>query len=251
MLPQIKKTLKNLGFKESEIKVYVALTELGEAVASEIAKRAGLARTTTISILNKLDEKGYLTTHKFRGKIYYWIESPQVIEEVFQNKAKLAGNLNGFLSSLYKEGGNFPFGKIYDTKEGVKKFTENILLKAKKKSIIYTIDTPQEGNYKKVFSEDLEKIFFAVKKKRQLFTKTLVPNKSFADIARHKIVEQDIELREMPAGLNYEASFWIVGEVICFFSGNPPFLAVINHGAIKNGLKSIYDFLWSVSQPLN
>jgi len=159
MLPQIKKTLGELGFKENEIKVYLSLTELGEAAAVNIAKKAGLARTTAISILTKLEKLGYLTTHKYRGKIFYWIESPQVLAGVFENKAKLAENLNGFLAGLYREGGNFPFAKIYDTKAGVKKFTESMVLKTKKKSIFYTIDAPREGNYRKVFSEDLERFF--------------------------------------------------------------------------------------------
>jgi sugar-specific transcriptional regulator TrmB len=251
MLAQIKKTLTDLGFKENEVKVYISLTELGEAAAAEVAKRAGLARTTVISILNKLEKLGYLTTHKFRGKIFYWIESPQVLGDVFQNKAELAGNLNKFLSSLYREGGSFPFSKTYDTKEGIKKFVESVLLKAKKKSIIHTIDTPREGNYKKIFSDDLEKIFFATKKKRQLFTKTLVPHGSFADIPHYKTENQDIELRELPAGLNFEASFWIIDSAVYFFSGNPPFLTMISHGSINNGLKAIYDFLWNSSKPLN
>ena len=251
MLNQIKKTLKDLGFRENEIKTYLALTELGESSALEISKNAGLARTTVISILNSLEARGYLTTHKYKSKIYYWIESPQVIGEVFQNKAKLAGNLDDFLSGLYKNGSNFPFVKIYDTKKGIKKFTENILLKTKKKSIIYTIDTPKEGNYSKVFSEDLKKVFYDVKKKRQIFTKTLFPSNALFDINHHKIKSQDIELREMPEGIKFEASIWIIDEAVYFFSGNPPFLVAVNHKPIKNGIKSIYDFLWMSSKAIN
>jgi sugar-specific transcriptional regulator TrmB len=248
---KIQKILKELGFGDSEVEVYVALTELGEAPAAELSKKVGLPRTTVISILERLEEKNFLTTQKYKGKIYYWVESPRVISDIFQNKAQLAGDLEGLLSSLYKEGGKFPFAKTYDTKNGIRNFAEGLLLKARKKSILYTIDTPQEGNYRKVFSDELERIFFGIKKKRQLFTKILIPHGSFSQVAQSKISSQDLEIRELPPGVKFEASVWLIDDFACFFSGNPPFLSAINHRSIKDGLQGLYDFLWSSSSKMN
>jgi len=56
---QLKKVLKELGFKDNEIKVYLALTELGEAPASKVAKKAGLPRTTTIDNLEHLENENF------------------------------------------------------------------------------------------------------------------------------------------------------------------------------------------------
>ena len=53
----IAKQLTELGFNSNEARVYVALTQLGEANATNIAKKADLPRTTAISILQKLEKE--------------------------------------------------------------------------------------------------------------------------------------------------------------------------------------------------
>jgi sugar-specific transcriptional regulator TrmB len=248
MPEKIKKTLKDLGFKENETNVYLALTKLGESSAGVVAKSIGLPRTTVIGILAKLEAGGYLTTHKYKGKIYYWIESPRVLGEVFANKVSLAAGLESELADLYRQAPRFPFAKIYDTKQGIAKFTENVLLKTKKKAVIRTFDSPGAGNYRKVFSDRLEPIFFGIKKQRQIFTKTLVPSGLAADINMSKVQNQNIEIKELPDGINFASSFWIIEDAVYFFSGHPPFLAAISHQPIKNGLASMYDYFWGVSK---
>lgn len=82
-------------------------------------------------------------------------------------------------------------------------------------------------------------------------TYTLVPFGSFSVIADHKTESQIIKIREMPTGINFSASFWLVNDIIVHFSGNPPFVAVIKHEAIVGSMKSIYDFLWNISEAKN
>ena len=53
----ITRQLKELGFNDNEANVYVALTRLGEANATNIAKKSDLPRTTVISILQKLEKE--------------------------------------------------------------------------------------------------------------------------------------------------------------------------------------------------
>lgn len=50
--------LKQLGFSDKEAKVYMASLELGPDTAQEIAKKAGVNRTTTYVIIEKLIKKG-------------------------------------------------------------------------------------------------------------------------------------------------------------------------------------------------
>jgi len=52
----VRKKLLELGFSRNEAKTYIVLTQLGEANATDIAKKSGLPRTTVISILRKLEE---------------------------------------------------------------------------------------------------------------------------------------------------------------------------------------------------
>jgi hypothetical protein len=216
-----------------------------------VAKKADMPRTTAISILEKLKGENYLATNRYKGVTYYWVESPQTIVDSFENKVDAAKGLNGLLIDLYRSEANFPFAKVYDTKSGIKQFIEKVISNTRKKSIIYTIDAPSRGNYTKIYSENIENTMVMQKKKKDIVTYTLVPFGSFSQIADYKTESQTIKIREMPAGINFFASLWLVNDMIVHFSGNPPFVAAIKHEAIVSSMKSVYDFLWNISEAKN
>jgi sugar-specific transcriptional regulator TrmB len=247
----IKNQLQELGFNTNEIRVYLALTELGEAKAAAIAKQADLPRTTVISILDKLKNDNYLTAHKYRGTTYYWVESPKTIKESLLYKVDIATDLENSLNDLYRSESHFPFGQVYDTKSSIKKFIEKIISGLNKKDTIYTIDSPLEGNYVKIFSEDFNKIFLKEKKKKEVLTHTLVPHGSFAKIDPYKINNQNIIIRELPADIKFSSSLWFIKGNMVHFSGKPPFVSLVKHEIIVSSMKSIYDFLWNSSEIKN
>jgi len=251
MLEKIKHYLKELGFKHNEIIVYIALTQLGESAAAKIAKKANLPRTTVISILNKLAEENYLTTHKYRGTTYFWIESPKTLIQLLESKITLANQLNDMLTDLYRSESHFPFAYVYDTKKGIRKFIEKLLISLEKKSVIQTIDVPEMGNYHKIYSDDISKVLVGLKNNRQITTRTLVPHNSYKNIASHKITSQNIKIRELPLGINFQASLWVLKDMIVHFSGNPPFIVAIKHELIVSSLTSVYEHLWNISEAKN
>jgi sugar-specific transcriptional regulator TrmB len=248
MIKAIKNSLKELGFTSKEVKVYVALTQLGEATATQVAKKIELPRTTVIGILNKLKDGNYLTTNKYRGTTYYWIESPKTLVSVLEQKLDIAGNLSHLLTDLYRAESHFPYAHIYDTKAGIRKFIEKTLANTERKSVIYTIDTPEEGNYAKIYSDNIQHIIFAQKQKREIITHTLIPYKTFKLIEKHKLERQEIKIREMPKGIDFKSSLWIIKNMLVHFSGKPPFVTAIRHNVIVSSIKSIYNFLWNMSE---
>lgn len=251
MTKEIKYYLRELGFSDNEIKIYTALTRLGEATAREAAKKADMPRTTAISILEKLKNDHYITTHIYRGTTYYWIESPKTIANVLDHRKEIAGSLAELLSGLYRSDAHFPEAQIYDTKSGIKQFMEKTISNLEKKSIIYTIDAPGGGNYSKIYSDKIGNSILKYKEKRDAVTRTLVPYGTFKSIDEEKLRLQKITIREMPAEINFTASLWIIKDLLVHFSGNPPFLTVIKHEAIVTSIKSIYDFLWKISEEKN
>jgi len=247
-MKNIATSLKDLGFSRHEIKVYLALTELGEAKASKIAKKSEMPRTSVISILERLVEQNFVTTHVFRGTTYYWVESPGTIAEIFENKVKIAQNLEKVLSDLYRSDTKFPHAQICDTKQSIKNFTERLLVSIEKSSEIHTIDSPHMGNYQKVLSSDYNNLLVEIKERRKIVTKTLIPEGAFSLVDKQKISDQHIYIREMPEGIKFTASIWFVGDLMVFFSGNPPFVVAIEHDFIVKSFKSIFDFLWNLGE---
>lgn len=247
MSHELRTALRDLGLTKNEVDVYVALTLQGEAPAAVLAKRVGLPRTTTIGILERFQEQGLITSHTYRGKLFYWIESPDVLVEHFQQKVALAGQLRAELGSLYRSRSAFPFAKVYDTKRGIARFIEKVLTGAARKSLLYTIDTPSAGNYRKIYGENVERVILRLKREKQLTTRTLVPHGDVQKIDPEKVRLQRIILRELPPGLRFDASVWLVGDVLVHFSGVPPFAVAIRHPHIVRGMHELFQYLWNVS----
>ena len=74
---------------------------------------------------------------------------------------------------------------------------------------------------------------------------------SFKNIPEHRIKNQHIKIREMPDGIKFKSSLWIIEDDLMHFSGKPPFLVVIQNELIVFSIKSIFDFLWNISEPKN
>ncbi|MFA5986651.1 MAG: helix-turn-helix domain-containing protein [Parcubacteria group bacterium] len=243
----ITRQLRELGFNRNEAKTYVALTQLGESNATNIAKKAGLPRTTVISILQKLEGEKYISIHRYRGRSYFWIESPHMLKQAFMNRVKQADELGMLLADLYRSESDFPFAKIYDSKASIKSFIEKMILGMKKKSEIYTIENPHAGNYHKILSEEFFYAMLDLKKEKNIITKSLVTAGSIKDIRPQKIERQTIILREMPKDIAFKASFWIVGDTLVLFSGKYPFIVAIDHRIITDSMKSIFNYFWNIS----
>src|SRR3989338_1465204 len=57
-----KEILQELGLSEAEAKVYLTLLEVGSTLAGPVIKKTGLHRGTTYQILQRLKEKGLVSS---------------------------------------------------------------------------------------------------------------------------------------------------------------------------------------------
>lgn len=88
----IKDKLQELGFSEKEVRVYLALLEMGSAVASDIAKKAGLKRSTAYVILDSLAGRGLTSMVERRGVQLYSAAPPeQLVQYLKDMSSRYAG----------------------------------------------------------------------------------------------------------------------------------------------------------------
>lgn len=80
--------LEDLGLTTAEIKIYLALLELGSSTAGPILKKTGLQNSVVHMTLSKLVEKGFAHYTK-RGKIkHYQAADPNTILDFIEEKKK-------------------------------------------------------------------------------------------------------------------------------------------------------------------
>jgi sugar-specific transcriptional regulator TrmB len=80
--------LEDLGFTNAEIRVYVALLELGTSTAGPIIDKSGLQSSVVHTTLNKLISKGFISFVKEGQRNHYQAANPKHISEYIDEKKK-------------------------------------------------------------------------------------------------------------------------------------------------------------------
>ncbi len=88
------------GLTKNEAKVYLALLKLGKATAAEITKKSGVHRVNVYDVLDRLMEKGLISTiHRSKKRIYE-AANPNQLSKLLKEKEAA---LNQILPTLEKE----------------------------------------------------------------------------------------------------------------------------------------------------
>ncbi|MEK7084393.1 MAG: helix-turn-helix domain-containing protein [Patescibacteria group bacterium] len=76
-----KQLLKSLGLSDSQVKVYAAALELGEANMQELSEKSGVKRTSIYNFIEELKERGLMTeTRKRKRRVYSAVHPAQLLE---------------------------------------------------------------------------------------------------------------------------------------------------------------------------
>lgn len=122
--------LKQLGFNEKEIKVYLSLIELGTKPASLISKKIKLPKSTTLFILNKLYKSNFIKRTQ-KGKTQYFHADPNDLQKAFeqqhQNEKSALQKAIPLLQELKNPYSSEPKLTFFEGIEGCKKIYKSIL----------------------------------------------------------------------------------------------------------------------------
>ena len=248
-MKQTEKILSELGLSLSEIGVYLATLNLGEASVNEIAHSARFPRTTVASILERLDSIGLVSVHTHAGKRIYWVENPKVLAENFKAKVLLAEHLNQKIQNEYSKLDKKPLVEVYDNEKSIINLINRTINALPKGSEILTYDTPLASNYIKVMSEELFEILTKQKVSKGIRTRSLIPFGQDVYVNR-KIINPSIQVRTTPLGVEFETSTWMFNDSLVLFSGTHTLAVCVTNRSMKKGFESIFEYLWQRSTQL-
>ncbi len=80
--------LEDLGFSNAEIKIYLALLELGLSTAGPIIEKSGLQSSVVHMTLNKMVNKGFVSFIKEGQRNHYQAADPKHISDYIDEKKK-------------------------------------------------------------------------------------------------------------------------------------------------------------------
>jgi len=133
----VNNTLRELGFDEKEIAIYLALLRIGETTATKISQETNIERTLVYYIIEKLMNQG-LVSYKFKNNVkYYSAANPEKILDDLKEKEKSFQGVLPFLLELQKKQYHEPVKvEIYKGQEGLKALI-NDMFKQKTEFLIF------------------------------------------------------------------------------------------------------------------
>jgi sugar-specific transcriptional regulator TrmB len=133
--------LENIGLKEKEAKVYIALLKNGESLANRLAKETEILRSSIYDYLDVLVEKGFVSYAIKSGKKYFHAVNPSKILDNFEEQKRreqealeeIIPKLSEFQNTSKKK----TSVEIFEGKEGIKTAFSYILKDNPKEILVY------------------------------------------------------------------------------------------------------------------
>lgn len=152
------KILKNIGFSETESKIYIFLLESGAHHISDIAKYTDSNRVQIYEALPRLIEKKLLgETLKGKRKVYY-AENPENLENIFYEQKLSFQNTVSFLKQKYEKNLAKPELRIFYTQEAMRHIFMDVVQTLQKWETYYRYSSRKQDVLRGFLPESYKKI---------------------------------------------------------------------------------------------
>jgi len=189
------KTLQGIGFRDVEAKVYLATLELGEAVASDIAKKARLKRPSVYVLLKDLIKRGYISSYSRRGITRFVARDPKTLVQAALEKAQAADTaLPEFLALLKTEVTEKPRIQYFEGLGGIISVMEDTLL-TRDKTILAWADIDLAWQT----LEDYYPEYIRKKNERGIFVEGIFVDNEMGRVFKERGRTEKREVRLVPA----------------------------------------------------
>ena len=133
---QSEEILQNFGLTEAEVKLYIALLNLAEGTANQLADRTNTNRTFTYDRLKKLLDLGMASYVIKDSKKYFKPAEPSHLLAILKEREEQLKSILPDLERLKKPIKKGPKVELYSSKKGIRTAL-NLILKEKKEVLIH------------------------------------------------------------------------------------------------------------------
>jgi sugar-specific transcriptional regulator TrmB len=239
---EIKPILEQLGLEGKKADVYLASLELGSASVIEIAKKAGIKRTTVYDILMDLKVAG-LVSETLKGKKRLFIgENPEKIQKDLQKKESLFSEILPQLKSIHNISGVKPKIRFYEGREGLKEVYADTLNYSGELLVFASYDVIN------VLGMGWAKDYLSKRVKKNIYAKAIMPGN---DLLLQNFISKDQEQRRStkiidPQKYPFSIEINIYGHQKVALMSSKEELGIIIEGAeIYKTMRLIFELLWN------
>ncbi len=237
--------LESIGLTKNEIKVYLALLEIGTSSSGAIIKKSDLYGTRVYDALNKLISKGLVSYFFTRNIKYFQASEPHKILEIFNEKKMELENLSREITGLSKNKiSDEQKVKVYEGLNGIKFLFNTLSNGFIKGRELLVFGNPKSANDK------LEPFFLEFHKKRinkETFMK-IIHNEENKTYAKKRENWRLTEVRYMPKNVITPSWINIFGDKVFIFNIEDESFAIeITNKKVAQSYKEYFNILWNIS----
>ena len=249
----MKEKLEKLGFSPKEADVYISLLELGSAVVSDVAKKAGINRSTAYVLLESLEKKGFVSVSE-KDNIKNFSVTP--VESIthylngmarqYTNMAKIANDMAPDLKSLYLSSIPKSRVKFFQGEEGLKIAYEDTL--TSKETIRGFAEVGNMHNALPGYFPD----YYNRRTKRNISTRAIIPDTPEGkERTKHDKTEKRESALVPKDKYGFSPEINIYDNKIIFMSWQEKFSLIIESQELADAFKKIFDLSWQEANRLN
>jgi len=239
-------SLKEFGLKEKEASVYLALLQMGEGRAHDIAHKANIARPTVYDILERLATEGLVGSYDKRKIRYYIANDPEQIKRNLAEKQRTFESVLPELKSLYNTLKSKPKISFFEGVEGIKTvFSDTLMAPNKQLKGILSMDDLFKIPGRE-FMDDY------VKRRVNLGFSLRVIRSKPKEIAETWPTSnaEKRELRYAPVSMVFEMTTYIYGNKVGIIStAKENFGMIIESEEFARTMDFLFEALWQISRP--
>ncbi len=232
--------LVKLGLTEKEVKLYLALLQLGTSTMNRIAEISNYPRTTCYDIIRTLIGKGlvsYVISDKIR---HYEAADPEILSTKLEEQKKLLNDALPELKELYKSRGAKPKVELYEGKQGVKDILDKVITEGKQLHA-FAVEEKNIG-----LPDWFVQQFVLRRKKAGVHNKVIAEDSASArsQIKKDKENLSTTKIDKVMAGQNAEC--YVFGDKVAFvtMSDKEPIGVLIENKDIAELQKAIFERVW-------
>lgn len=244
-MKDIQSSLEYIGLKPKEAKIYRALLELGEASVVQIAKNAGIKRTTVYNILPDFISRGIASSTTKKKRRVYFVEDPRSLKNDIKEKGNVIDNLMPELLAIQNVIPSKPRITFYEGVGGMKDLYEDTLDSCKEGDSV--LSYTGLSDFSELMPKEYADYYIGERVKRKIRARIIASNsptaQSWKKTAMHDL--RDIRIVNNPL-FKFNADMEIYGNKVALISYRENFMGVIIESREINHMqRAAFELMWN------
>lgn len=244
-MKDIQSSLEYIGLKPKEAKIYLAILELGQASVVQIARKAGIKRTTVYNILPDFINRGIITSTVKKKRKVYFVEDPRSLKNDIKEKESA---IDKFLPELFAIQNILPSKPritFYEGVGGMKDLYQDTLESCNGGDVI--LSYTGLSDFSKLVPPEYADYYIQERIKRRIRIRIIASDSPFAQSWENAAIRELREIRIVKdLSFQFNADMEIYANKIAIISYRENFMGVIIESKEINQMqRAAFELMWN------